>query len=153
MEQIWFFVILRSTALSNMLQPRRQHCIRFGGKWHNDRNSLGEQGQVTEDRKQVVLHTEHWRSSSGSSSNASRSASTVPWNGVKTCRMRNTHMKLKQKGKQTQEFGKHKNQLPPYYFIKLKRHCNHSIQCKQLSYPSKFINSILTFINIWQKLH
>ena len=40
---------------------------------------LGLHGQVMAERKHVVLHSSHIRSSSGSSSKASRSASTVPW--------------------------------------------------------------------------
>lgn len=42
-------------------------------------NLLGWHGQVSDDKKQVVLQTSHWRSSSGKSSKASLSAFTVPW--------------------------------------------------------------------------
>ena len=38
---------------------------------------------VRADKKMVVLQIAHWRSSSGSSSKASRSASVTPWKNIR----------------------------------------------------------------------
>ena len=51
--------------------------------WRRHTSLSGEQGQVRADKKQVVQQYEHCRSSSGTNSNASRSAFTIPCQDIK----------------------------------------------------------------------
>lgn len=72
----------RKVGKKNPVYLRHFFCMGQGHKsegWYKHTRRSGLQEHVRADKKHVVLHAVHWRSSSGTSSNTSSSDINTPW--------------------------------------------------------------------------